>query len=150
LSWRDDRSNADPRYTRNRVRSQLVPALEKDFNPRLLRVIGDLAEAQRRDAEWLDVLVREESSRLVEPEGPGRLRIRAAGWVERPEALSRRLVRWMLLELGAGRDLRRVHLMRALAFLRTGRTGTAIELPGGMRLSRENDDSFVLARASHL
>ena len=147
--WREDRSNADPRYARNRLRHQVLPRLEKDFNPQLLRAVADLAEAQRRDTEWLESLVREEAARLVTRDPQGGLRIDAAGWSSRPEALSRRLMRWMLVEMDAGRDVRRVHLERMLAFLRVGRVGAAIELPAGLRLERENADSFLLFRASH-
>jgi tRNA(Ile)-lysidine synthase len=149
LSWRDDASNADPRYTRNRLRAEVLPGLQADFNPRLLRAIGDLAEAQRRDTEWLDALVEDEAGRLVARETSGGLRILASGWEQRPEALARRLAKWLLLEAGAGRDITRVHLLRVLAFLREGRLGTAIELPGGFRLSRDRRDSFLLERASH-
>jgi hypothetical protein len=49
LGWREDSSNACDDYARNRLRS-LLPALARDFNPRLLRAIADLAEAQQRMA----------------------------------------------------------------------------------------------------
>jgi tRNA(Ile)-lysidine synthase len=149
LSWREDASNADLGYTRNRLRARVLPGLAEDFNPRLLRAIGDLAEAQRRDTEWLDALVREEAGRLFARDAAGGLRIAAAGWSDRREALARRLAKWALMEMGGGRELSRAHLMRVLAFLREGRPGTAIELPGGIRLRREKGDSFLLERASH-
>jgi tRNA(Ile)-lysidine synthase len=149
LSWREDASNADLGYTRNRLRARVLPGLAEDFNPRLLRAIGDLAEAQRRDTEWLDALVREEAGRLFARDAAGGLRIAAGGWSDRREALARRLAKWALMEMGGGRELSRAHLMRVLAFLREGRPGTAIELPGGIRLRREKGDSFLLERASH-
>ena len=149
LSWREDSSNADPRYTRNRLRAQLLPGLVKDFNPRLLRAIGDLAEAQRRDSEWLGEIVEEEASHVFDRQENGALRTAARGWAERPEGLARRLVKWALIDVGGGRDLSRAHLMRVLSFLREGRPGRAIQLPGGISLRRENRDSFLLEAASH-
>jgi tRNA(Ile)-lysidine synthase len=147
LDWREDTSNSDPRYTRNRIRAELLPAL-RDFNPQLLRAITDLAEAQRRDTEWLQTLVEQEAEGLVTRETKGVLRIAAHGWHERPEALARRLARWLLVEAGAGRDVTRAHLLRVVDFLRHGCAGTAIELPGGLRLERDRD-SFVLVRSTH-
>ena len=148
LSFRQDASNADPRYTRNRVRLDVLPALVRDFNPRLLRAIGDLAEAQRRDTEWVDSLVAEEARLLFDRGTPGVLRIAAVGWRERPEALSRRLIKLAWIELGGGRDVSRAHLLRVLAFLREGRVGTVIELPRRIQIRRESRDCFVLEEVS--
>ncbi len=148
LAWREDPSNRDPRYTRSRMRADLLPGLVRDWNPRLLRAIGDLAEAQRRETEWVDGMVRAEAARVFTPRADGAVAIAAAGWRERPEALSRRLVKHALLECGGGRDLSRTHLMRVLGFLRGGRTGARIELPGGICVCRESAATFVLQRAS--
>jgi len=139
LCWSEDSSNRDSRYTRNRLRQEWLPGLMEAFNPQLLRTIANLAEAQRRDSEWVESLVTEEADkrfRVID----GGLRIAAGGWDAMPEALARRLVRRAVLVLGGGRDLSRVHLQRMLEFLRSGRPGREIELPGGLRLTRESGD----------
>lgn len=147
LDWREDRSNRDPKYTRNRIRSRLMPEL-RGFNPQLLRAIGDLAEAQRRETEWIDSLVEEEARALFDRSQPGRLGICGDAWAQRPEALARRLVVLAMVEMGGGREMSRRHLMRALEFLRRGRLETAIELPGGLELRRLSSGSFELGAAS--
>jgi tRNA(Ile)-lysidine synthase len=146
LEWREDPSNQDPRYTRSRVRQQLLPGLAADFNPQLSRAICDLAEAQRRETEWVQALVQDEASRRFE-RGPESLGIRTQGFDQLPEALARHLVKQALIEAGAGRDLSRAHLIRALTFLREGRVGTEIQLPGGVRLAKETADRFRLSYA---
>jgi tRNA(Ile)-lysidine synthase len=56
LSWRDDPSNVDPRFLRNRVRSLLMPVLERDFPGyrtgmlTLARKLGSAAEVIRAEA----------------------------------------------------------------------------------------------------
>jgi len=138
IAWREDPSNADPAYARSRLRARWLPGLAAEFNPRLLRRLADLAEAQRRDAEWMAAAVADEAARRFAEE-EGVLSIAREGWQEVPEALARRLVRHALARAGGGRDVSRVHLERALRFLRGGRTGTAIELPGGLRLACERE-----------
>lgn len=136
LRWREDSSNRNVSYARNRLRLRWLPGLAQDFNPRLLRAIGSLAEAQREDSEWIAAQVEREVAWRFGVEG-GWLRIEAKDWQATPEALARRLVRWALIECGRGRDVSRVHLERMLDFLRSGRPGTHIELPGGLRLERD-------------
>lgn len=142
LSWREDPTNRDSRYARSRLRNEWIPGLREAFNPHLLRAVADLAEAQRRDAEWIAEHVERQAMGLFEPIDGG-LRIAQEPWLELPEALARRLVRRALRELGASRNVTRTHLLRALGFLRTGRVGATLELPGGLRLRRE-DSCFVL------
>jgi tRNA(Ile)-lysidine synthase len=134
--WREDRSNSSSAYARNRLRLHWLPGLAKDFNDQLLRAIGNLAEAQRRDSEWIATLVEREAAVRFIPES-GWLRMAPEGWDVLPEALARRLARWGLRRCGGERDTSRVHLERMLDFLRSGRGGTRIELPGGIRLERD-------------
>ncbi len=138
IPWREDASNASDGYARNRLRRRWLPGLAEDFNPRLLRALAELAEGHRRDAEWIRTLVEPEAERIFRAED-GWLRIEAKAWSERPEALARRLARLALRRAGRGRDVSRAHLERMLAFLREGRPGTAIELPGGLELAHEGD-----------
>lgn len=46
VGWREDSSNRDPRFTRNRVRAELLPLLST-FNPRIVEQLGRLAEQAR-------------------------------------------------------------------------------------------------------
>jgi tRNA(Ile)-lysidine synthase len=135
LAWREDASNASDRYARNRLR-RLLPGLADAFNPRLLRAIADLAEAQARDSEWIAERVEAESTRRLHVEGAW-LRIDATDWSGLPEALSRRVLRSALARCDAARHTSRRHLARMHAFLGSGVTGTRIELPGGLILLRD-------------
>jgi tRNA(Ile)-lysidine synthase len=138
VEWREDSSNRDGPYTRNRLRQHWLPGLASEFNPQLLRVIGNLAEAQRRESEWIGSLVDEAAARLwIAREGG--IELVRDGWEDLPEGLARRLAHRLLGEVGAGRDVTRVHIERVLGFLRAehgDRNGAAIELPGGLRLLR--------------
>ena len=136
LTWREDASNARSEYARNRLRLDWIPGLTREFNPQLLRALGGLAEAQQRDAEWIDAQVEREIASRFALEGRWLL-IEAKDWSELPEALARRMARAALRTSGAGREVSRAHLLRMLAFLRTGRPGSHIELPGGRILRRE-------------
>jgi tRNA(Ile)-lysidine synthase len=58
LKFRDDPSNADPRFARNRVRGALLPAL-RDIHPAAEANVVRAAEVLRAEGEVLDVLVDE-------------------------------------------------------------------------------------------
>jgi tRNA(Ile)-lysidine synthase len=134
LEWREDRSNLDEHYARNRLRRRWLPALASDFNPQLLRTIGNLAEAHRRDAEWIETLVDDHAERLFAVDADG-IDIARGEWETLPPALARRLARRALVLLGGSRDVSRTHLERFVSFLRQARSGTELELPDDLRLA---------------
>ena len=51
LEWREDASNADRRFLRNRVRHELLPLLEREYNPGIRAVLRRTAEVLRAEAE---------------------------------------------------------------------------------------------------
>jgi len=148
LVWREDSSNRSKAYARNRLRSCWIPALREDFNPALLRALANLAEAQRTDAEWIQAAVERELEARVRATERG-LELARGGWRDLHDALARRLAARLLANLGAGRDVSRVHLLRMLRFLREGRPGTRIELPGGLVLRCERAAFFLGPREVH-
>jgi tRNA(Ile)-lysidine synthase len=136
LVWREDASNRDPAFARARLRRDWLRGLGEAFNPRWLRAVGDLAEAQRRESEWTLPLVEQEASNRLARDGDG-WTLACAGWELLPVAQARRLGRLVLHAAGAGRDVTRAHLERFLALARNGRTGARLELPGGLVAVRE-------------
>jgi tRNA(Ile)-lysidine synthase len=50
--WREDSSNDEIKFTRNRVRKLLVPLLEKEFNPSIRENLAELAEIARGEEDY--------------------------------------------------------------------------------------------------
>ena len=51
-AWREDATNDDVKFTRNRVRKLLVPLLEKEFNPAVAENLAELAEIARGEEDY--------------------------------------------------------------------------------------------------
>ncbi|CAG0953632.1 bifunctional protein TilS/HprT [Myxococcaceae bacterium] len=136
LRWREDASNDSDEYARNRLRRRWLPGLAREFNPALLRTIARLAEAQRKDSEWMESLVDEAVKQRFEVAEDG-LRIDATGFEHLPDALATRLARRALRLSGGARDVSKIHLVRVVRFLREAAPGRALELPGRLMLRRD-------------
>jgi tRNA(Ile)-lysidine synthase len=50
--WREDSTNADSKFTRNRVRRLVLPVLEREFNPAVLESLSELAEIARDEEDY--------------------------------------------------------------------------------------------------
>jgi tRNA(Ile)-lysidine synthase len=123
ISWRDDETNDTDAYARNRIRRELVPALER-IHPAAQDNVLALAEILRAEAEVLDELV---SATL-----DGRAEIGLARLRELAPAL-RRLVVQRLADDAAGRPAAGV-ARRAEDVVAMPAHGTsALDLPSGVR-----------------
>jgi len=60
IDWREDSSNSNMRFDRNRVRRRLVPLLQEDLNPRAARNLAQAARMLRDDSEYLDRIADEQ------------------------------------------------------------------------------------------
>src|SRR5580700_3871221 len=50
--WREDSTNADAKFTRNRLRSLVLPLLEREFNPTVVENFAELAEIARDEEDY--------------------------------------------------------------------------------------------------
>ncbi|HEY1902726.1 MAG TPA: tRNA lysidine(34) synthetase TilS [Terracidiphilus sp.] len=141
-AWREDSSNRDAAYTRNRIRHELLPRLE-GWNPQIREHLAQMAElAREEEAWWASELVRVAPQILLAGR-PVRGGGRASGDgraldVQRlaslAPALQRRLLRYAAEQMGAALDFPATEALRALAL--DGRAGKKLELAHGLRAER--------------
>lgn len=92
LPWREDRSNADPAFSRNRIRHGVLPVLAADWNPQLIETLANLAILAQEDEDYWQPVV-DASYREAVLDAPPRLRIRTQILNALPKALARRVIR---------------------------------------------------------
>jgi tRNA(Ile)-lysidine synthase len=98
LRYLTDESNADPRFTRNRIRGHLLPVL-RTYNPSIDRALVRMAKSLADEDRWLDDVAIERWAELrVDPGVDDVLSL--ADWRQVPLPLQRRIVRLMAESLG--------------------------------------------------
>jgi tRNA(Ile)-lysidine synthase len=132
---RHDASNEDRRFTRNRLRHELLPQLQRDWNPRIVEILGRLAQQAEEVCQDEDDQARRLLQQVELP--------RAGTWIildaERLRQASRRLSRaalrlvwqregWSMNEMGFVEYERLVDLLA---------TTGASDLPGGIHARRQ-------------
>ncbi len=96
FAWREDASNRDPAFLRNRIRHSILPRLGRELNPNIRENILRTMEILQAENQCMDLIVDEASS--LEPHTTA-TRLEASSTL--PLAVRRRLVRKWLFEQGA-------------------------------------------------
>lgn len=113
-TWREDSSNRDLRHTRNRIRHEVLPRLEKDVNPRVREALAEAAEIAREEEEFWT----KELSRLLPEVWAGSRNggcLRGIRMDQLGVALQRRLVRAAAESLGITLEFHHVEDVLALS-----------------------------------
>lgn len=71
--YREDATNLDLRYTRARIRNDLIPKLEADYNPEAVAAIVRLGESAAAERRLLDALIEPIVAGVVRSAGPDRI-----------------------------------------------------------------------------
>jgi tRNA(Ile)-lysidine synthase len=127
--FRHDASNLDPRFLRNRVRAELLPALERDYNPQLRQALCETAEIAAGENAFLEDLVSAAVGQRVKGTAAGSEQgIDVPLFRAQPVALQRRILRRLCQPHGLALDFAQIEGLREFAL--AGRAGS-IGLPRG-------------------
>ena len=140
IPHREDSTNADETYTRNKLRSQVMPVL-KELNPKSVEHINAAAAQIREVDEYLEAQARRAFVGLGT--GPGWVSFPWNALQEAPAPLRPRLLLLLLDRLEVGRkDFGAVHLDAVLRL----ENERSIDLPRGVTARRERGRLFLSRR----
>lgn len=139
LPFRVDSTNLDTRFRRNKVRRELLPLLEREYNPEIKRLLSELSARAREDERYLDQQARERAGAWRLREGSTE-RISRSALRRMPPALARRVLRQMLR--GAGSSLVGIthrHIEAIYGFALESQSGKHLQLPKGLTAMTDFD-----------
>ena len=127
--FREDETNRDVTVTRNRIRHELIPFLERRFSPSVVDVLARETKIARSDAEWLEIQASAAASEILKY-GDGVAVLDQEGLLDQPVALARRVVRRAMKHV-AGSSAGFDQVERILAIAAEGAAGLSeVDLPG--------------------
>jgi len=127
LQPRFDHTNEQPVYTRNKIRLQLIPFIEKSFNPNITETLNRLSIIAKEDKDFMESVV---SDLLKNDLGLEKIR-------EQHPAIRKRIIIRKLEEIGLEQGITRAHVEAADKLITEGKNGSLIHLPKGYRILME-------------
>ncbi|KNY28638.1 tRNA lysidine(34) synthetase TilS [Pseudobacteroides cellulosolvens] len=131
LDPRIDSSNLDNIYTRNKIRLELIPFINKCFNTNIIESIGRTAEIVSCDISFIEEYAAEAMKKCIIEKKSDKIRLNIEILKDFHESIKNRILRNIIKDIKGnlnGIEKKHIDLLSGLAF--NGRTGAVVCLPG--------------------
>ena len=138
LSPRWDESNRETRFLRNKIRLELLPSLEKEYNPNLRQNLSNMAELLLSDHIYLEEAALQHFARLLIMEEDDLLELDGRALLAEHEAMQGRILRHAVKRLigSTPREIGYYQIRAVLNLMRRGSPHGRLHLPFGLRVAR--------------
>ncbi|MDT3699692.1 MAG: tRNA lysidine(34) synthetase TilS [Thermincola sp.] len=149
LPTRTDQSNLKTVYTRNKIRLQLFPLLEQEYNINLVEILLRTSEIMREQEEFMAAQVLAVWPTVCTKHEETEITFDLEAFLKLPVALQPLVLRdaWEKLT-GSAYNLGYVHISKALSLLKSGQTGSRMDLPDKIQLTKSYGGFYLSAASS--
>ncbi|MDD3887814.1 MAG: tRNA lysidine(34) synthetase TilS [Patescibacteria group bacterium] len=137
LEYRVDKTNFQKLYLRNRIRHELIPFLEKDYNQNLRSTICQSAKTLKDDSDYIEKVAKIKLKELSLDENY----LKLEEFLALDKSLQRAILR---LKLAKYKDISFLDLEEALRILRTAKNGSMRQIKG-LQIRKDYDRIMLVA-----
>ena len=137
LSPRTDRSNLEEVYTRNRIRLNLIPGIDRLFDINTVDILSRMASVLKADHDFIEKSSLEQFDKFARHGEDGTVSIHIRDILGIHPALAGRVLRHAIkLVKGNLKGIESVHIESIMNLCLSGRTGLRVVLPQGITAAR--------------
>lgn len=141
-----DKTNLMPIYTRNKIRLELIPYIEENFNPNLIKSLWRLSQTSQNDTKFLQGYTEEKYLSLVKLEEANRIILGGDEFRELDTSIQQRLIILAITKIiGVFQGFSEHHISRVTELFNEGNTGKAIDLPSDL-IAKIDYDKLIIER----
>lgn len=135
-AYRVDESNTDPTYLRNRIRNQLIPHLQSEYNPEITDALGRMSHIMRQEEDLLNAETKKQYNRCrTKPESDVSIVFSNNRLSALHPAILNRVIRMAVKHLK--KDLNRIsftHIKDIIDLCFHQPSGKSLDMPGQIRI----------------
>ncbi|AND86172.1 tRNA lysidine(34) synthetase TilS [Clostridium tyrobutyricum] len=136
-----DKTNLETIYSRNKIRLELIPYIEKNFNKDIINTINRLSDTIKVDNNYLDSIAKEKFKKYCDT-CPEKVIISKEAFLE-DEAIVSRILRLSLRDVcGNLYDFEKIHIYDIMRIQKHS-TGKQIMLPNRIIVSNDYGDMII-------
>lgn len=111
LQPRIDKTNFENEYTRNKVRNLLIPYIQKEFNPNLIKTIDRLSNLVAEEEKYMDKQVEKAYKEMLISESENEIQLRLKTFNIQEKVIKSRIILYTITRLfGNSKGLEKIHI----------------------------------------
>ncbi len=124
IEYNIDRTNTELIYTRNRIRNDLIPKIEKEYNPNIIESLNRMANKIKEDLKLINEISQDKYNKMVIYKDKNSIKLNVKEFKEEKTAIKNRIVLLFIKELlGNNKGIESIHVKEISDLLDKSVTG---------------------------
>lgn len=146
IEYRIDRTNLEPIYGRNKIRLNLIPYVEKNYNPNIIDTLWRMSEVMAIDNDFLEMCCKEIYNNVVKKRTKNSIILDGNVFVRQHRSMQHRIIRNCLLEInGHLQGFTYKHISDVVFLFLDKGTGKSIHLANNI-IAKTSYNDFIIER----
>ena len=111
LNPKIDKSNLENIYTRNKIRNELIPYIQKEFNPNIINSLNRLSDLAKQNEQYFEEIVKQKYETLKLGENEKEIILNLKEFNSLPNVIKSRLILYTINKVNGGvQGIQKIHL----------------------------------------
>src|SRR5699024_2301581 len=145
-----DKTNLLPIYSRNKVRLELIPYIQKNFNPNIVDTLWRTSQTANIDSSYLDEISSERYHEIVKEENTYRIILDGLQFKQMHRSIQNRIIRLSIMRLMNNiQGVSEHHITSVVDMFLEFKTGKQMNLHNGL-IGRIRYDDLIIEKEQRL
>lgn len=146
IETRIDKTNLEPIYNRNKIRLELIPYIEENFNSNIIDTLWRTSRICSIDSDFLEQYAQKSYNSMVKKKLKDSIILDGEKFVEEHESIQRRIIRNCILDIkGDLQGITEKHILDVLMLFLERGTGKSIDLIDNI-IAKTSYDEFIIEK----
>ena len=150
IETRLDKTNLEPIYNRNKVRLELIPYIEENFNPNIINTLWRTSRIATIDSDFLEKYTEKSYNNMMKKKGKHSIILNREDFLKEEQSIQQRIIRNSIIDInGSIQGITERHIISILELFIEGNTGKSINLVDNL-IARTNYEEIIIEKKRDL
>lgn len=146
IETRLDKTNLEPIYNRNKIRLELIPYIEENFNPNIIETLWRTSRVSSIDSDFLEEYAQKSYNRMVKKKLKDSIILDGEKFIKEHQSIQSRIIRICILNINGNlQGVTEKHISDTLKLFLERGTGKSIDLINDI-VAKTSYDEFIIEK----